>query len=85
MNINNAYKVYTFLYNPTILHGQGQVHAGTPHTPTSSVSIRGLHKQQAALKEETSMEMSPTSTDVSEWSRSLLSLQKVVSIPYKRV
>ena len=37
-------------FSPTIPHGQGQVHTGTAHTPTSSVSTRALHYQQAAFQ-----------------------------------
>ena len=36
-------------FSPTIPNGQGQVHTGTAHTPTSSVSTRALHYQQAAF------------------------------------
>jgi len=33
-------------FSPIIPHGQGQVHTGTPRTPTSIVGVCGLYKQQ---------------------------------------
>ena len=63
-------------FSPMIPHGQEQVHTSWYSLQTTSRFYR--------KKEETSMEMSPTSTDVSAGNRSLLSVQKVSRSRYHK-
>ena len=37
---------------PSIAHGHGQTHTGTPRTPTSAVGTRGLYRQQEAFRRQ---------------------------------